>query len=180
MLRVFLAIAAAEDWELIHMDIKNAFTESHLKEQIYLAPPQGVKVKDGYALRVLRSLYGLKQAARDWNSLCRDHLLSVGFKQSLADPCLFTQQECSVRLLLYVDDILCGCQKAADEEWVYSKLSERFTTKNLGDATKLLGIRITRNRKTREIWLDREQYLQGILAKFGMSEAKYKKKGTSM
>jgi hypothetical protein len=131
-LRIFLAVAALKDWELIHMDIKNAFTESHLKEEIYLALPQGVRVKDGYALRVLQSLYGLKQAARDWNSLCRDHLLSVGFKQSLADPCLFTHQERSVRLLLYVDDILCGCQKVADGEWVYLKLSERFTTKNLG------------------------------------------------
>jgi hypothetical protein len=54
-----------EDWELTHMDVKNAFTESHLKEKIYLSPPKGVKVKKGYALRVLRSLYGLKQAARN-------------------------------------------------------------------------------------------------------------------
>ena len=160
------------------MDIKNAFTESHLKEQIYLAPPQGVKVKDGYALRVLRSLYGLKQSARDWNHLCRDHLLAIGFKQSLADPCLFTHQERQIRLLVYVDDILCAAEKLKDSDWVYSKLSERFTTKNLGDATKLLGIRITRNREAREIYLDQQQYLHGVLAKFGMSEAKYKKRGT--
>jgi hypothetical protein len=59
-LRVLIAIAAKKDLELIHVDIKNAFTESHLKEQIYLAPLQGVKVKDSYILCVLRSLYGLK------------------------------------------------------------------------------------------------------------------------
>jgi hypothetical protein len=150
-LYIFLAIAALKDWELIHMDVKNAFTESHLKEQIYLAPPQGVKVKDGYALRVLQSLYGLKQSARDWNSLCRDYLLSIGFKQSLADPCLFTHLERKIRLLVYVDDILSASEKLKDSDWVYAKLSERFTTKNLGDATKLLGIRITRDRKTREL-----------------------------
>jgi hypothetical protein len=60
-LRVFLVVAAKKDWELIYMDI----TESHLKEQIYLALLQGIKVKDGYILRVLRSLYRLKQSARD-------------------------------------------------------------------------------------------------------------------
>jgi hypothetical protein len=177
-LRIFLAIAAKKDWELTHIDNKNAFTESHLKEQIYLAPPQGVEVKDGYALRVLRSLYGLKQSARDWNSLCRDYLLGVGFKQSLADPCLFTHQERHIQLLVYVDDILCASERIDDSNWLYLKLSERFKAKNLGDVVKLLGIRITRNRKTREIWLDQQQYLQGVLARFGMSEAKYKKRGT--
>ena len=50
ILQIFLAIAATKDQELIHFDIKNVFTESHLKEQIYLSPPQGVKVKDGYVL----------------------------------------------------------------------------------------------------------------------------------
>ena len=179
-LRIFLAIAALKDWELVHMDIKNAFTESHLKERIYLAPPQGVKVKDGYALRVLRSLYGLKQSARDWNHLCRDHLITIGFKQSLADPCLFTHQERRIRLLVYVDDILCAAENLEDSNWAYAKLSQRFTTKNLGDVTKLLGIRITRDRKAREIHLDQQQYLQSVLAKFGMSEAKYKKRGTPM
>ena len=69
-LRIFLAIAAMKDLELTHMDIKNAFTEAYLKEEIYLKPPKGVQVTNGYALRVLRSLYGLKQAARDWNLLC--------------------------------------------------------------------------------------------------------------
>lgn len=179
-LRTFIAVAAKKDWELTHMDIKNAFTESHLKEQIYLAPPQGVNVKDGYALRVLRSLYGLKQSARDWNHLCRDYLLTVGFKQSLADPCLFTHQERQIRLLVYVDDILCATEKIKDSDWVHSRLSQRFTTKNLGQATKLLGIRITRNRKTKEIFLDQEQYLLGVLKRFGMEAAKYRKRGTPM
>jgi hypothetical protein len=64
-LRLFLATAAAEDFECSQFDIKNAFTESHLKEEIYLSAPQGIELKKGYALRVLRSLYGLKQAARD-------------------------------------------------------------------------------------------------------------------
>jgi hypothetical protein len=66
-LQLFLATVAAKDLECSHYDIKNAFTKSHLKEEIYLEPPKGIEVKRGYVWQALRSLYGLKQAARDWN-----------------------------------------------------------------------------------------------------------------
>jgi hypothetical protein len=181
ILRMFLAIAAKKDWELIHMDIKNAFTESHLKEKIYLSPPQGVEVHKNNALRVLRSLYGLKQAARDWNSTCRQYLINkLGFVQSLAEPCLFIHQSRQLQLLLYVDDILCATERLENSDWLYSKLSERFTTKNLGDVTRLLGIRITRNRKAKEICLDLEQYLENVLNEYGFQAAKYRPRGTPM
>ena len=64
-LRMFAAIVAKEDLECRQYDIKNIFTESYLKEEIFLALLQGHKVKEGHVLRVLRSLYGLKQAGRD-------------------------------------------------------------------------------------------------------------------
>jgi hypothetical protein len=80
-LRLFLATVAAEDLECFHYNIKNAFTKSHLKEQILLKPPEGVHVKKGHVLKghvlkVLRSLYRLKQAARDWNLLMKKELLA--------------------------------------------------------------------------------------------------------
>jgi Reverse transcriptase (RNA-dependent DNA polymerase) len=64
-LRLFFAMVARKNLECSHFDIKNAFTESHLKEKILMDPPPGLKVKKGMVLKVLRSLYGLKQAARD-------------------------------------------------------------------------------------------------------------------
>jgi hypothetical protein len=64
-LRLFLATVATEDLECSQFDIKNAFTKAHLKEKIYLTPPKGIEIKKGYILEVLRSLYRLKQAARD-------------------------------------------------------------------------------------------------------------------
>jgi hypothetical protein len=173
-LRTFLALVAAEDLECSHFDIKNAFTESSLKERIYLLPPPGVPVRDGYVLRVLRSLYGLKQSARDWNRLCRDHLLQSGFTQSLADPCLFVCPKKSLMLLVYVDDIVAASPSRQNVQWLYQTLSSRFNTKDLGEISKVLGIRVTRNRKTRELFLDQEQYLEGILTRFGITHGKYK------
>ena len=78
-LRLFLAVVASENLECSQFDIKNAFTESHLKEKIYMSALQGVEVKKGFALRVLRSLYGLKQSARDWNLLIKEELIQWGF-----------------------------------------------------------------------------------------------------
>lgn len=175
-LRIFLAIMATQDLVCHHLDIKNAFTESLLKERIFLSPPMGVPVRDGYALRVHRSLYGLKQSARDWNQLLKGHLVTIGFKQSLSDPCLFTLPDRNLMILVYVDDILVAAPKATDVNWFYEKLSERFRTKNLGAVDKILGIRITRDRKNRTVYLDQEQYLESVLTRFGIPKAAHKRR----
>lgn len=78
-LRIFIAYIAAEDLFCHHFNIKNVFTESKLKEAIYLQLPFKVDVKKGQALRVLKSLYRLKQAARDWNLLLKKKLVGWGF-----------------------------------------------------------------------------------------------------
>ena len=79
-LRAFFAIVACEDLECRQYDIKNAFTESKLTEELWMKVPQGLQsVKNGAALHLLRSLYGLKQSARDWNLLMKSELLNWGF-----------------------------------------------------------------------------------------------------
>ena len=175
-LRLFLAVVAAEDLECSQYDIKNAFTESHLKEEIYLQPPKGVPVKKGLVWKALRSLYGLKQAARDWNRLIKKELVDWGFAQSLADPCMFVHTENSVRLLVYVDDIVAAAKKQGELKWFYEKLSKRFSAKNLGEINKILGARVTRNRKNRTLEIDQEQYLTSVLDKFGITYKAYKAK----
>ncbi|KAI0992878.1 hypothetical protein K3495_g15306, partial [Podosphaera aphanis] len=116
-LRLFLAVVAAENLECSHYDIKNAFTESHLKEEIFLEPPKGIQIKKGYVWKALRSLYGLKQAARDWNCLIKKYLLALGFIQSCADPCMFTHEKNDVKLLVYVDDIVASARCLAPRIW---------------------------------------------------------------
>ena len=112
-LRIFLAMVAALDLECYQFDVKNAFTESYLKERIYMKPPSGITVRNGVALRIVRSLYGLKQAARDWNKLCKASLLEWGFTQSLADPCLFINNKKNMILLIYMDDIFIATKTLA-------------------------------------------------------------------
>ena len=175
-LRIFLAIVAKLDLECCHFDIKNAFTESQLKEDIYLSPPEGVDVKKGKVLKALRSLYGLKQASRDWSLLLKAFLIEIGFTQSLADPCLYVHSERRIWLLVYVDDIPAAAQRQTELDWFYKVLSARFHAKNLGEISKILGVRVTRDRRNKTIYLDQEQYLSSVLDKFGISKGTYKGK----
>ncbi|KAI0991844.1 hypothetical protein K3495_g16343, partial [Podosphaera aphanis] len=173
-LRAFLAITAVENLELSHFDVKNAFTEASPDELLFLRAPEGINVKPGHALRVKRSLYGLKQAARDWNQLFKSKLLKWGFIQSLADPCLFTHPSRAVNILVYVDDIAVASKSNTQIDWLYKTMSKSFDTKNLGEMKMFLGMRITRDRQNRKLWLDQQQYLERILTKFGIPNAKHR------
>ena len=106
-----------------------------------MSPPQGVEVKKGFALQLLRSLYGLKQAARDWNLLIKRELLQWGFVQSLADPCMFIHPQHGIHLLVYVDDVVAAAKEQGEIDWFFEKLSGRFNAKNLGEIHKILGVR---------------------------------------
>src|SRR5204863_3472244 len=120
---IFLAIVAAKDLECHQYDIKNAFTELELQEKIYLSKPDGIPVHPRYALWALWSLYGLKQSARDWNLLAKKFLISIGFQQSLTDPCLYVHAKRGIVLLLYVDDIAAASKHGPELDWFYSQLS---------------------------------------------------------
>ncbi|KAI0995656.1 hypothetical protein K3495_g12523 [Podosphaera aphanis] len=109
--RLFLAMVASLELESHHYDIKSAFKESALQEDIYLSHPKGVIVSKGKVLKAVRSLYGLKQAGRDWNQLLKSFLVSIGFEQCLADPCLYVQHEKKIWILVYVDDIAAAAKK---------------------------------------------------------------------
>jgi hypothetical protein len=155
---MFLAIVVNEDFEWSHFDIKNTFTESHLKEEIYLAPPQGIHVQKSHVLHALRSLSRLKQPGRDWSLLLKSELLKMNFVQSLADPCLYICKERGIMLLVYIDVIIEASCNAVQIEWFYDQLSSCFNIKNLGEISKILGISIIGDRKSHSLTLDQEEY----------------------
>ena len=113
-LRVFMAAVCERDLELHQVDVNNAFTESSLKEDIFMIPPPGVEVPPNMVLQILRSLYGLKQAARDWNKLCVSKLEQMGFQQSEIDPCLLIHKGRDIWILTYVDNIPIAAPRLED------------------------------------------------------------------
>ncbi|TVY52954.1 Retrovirus-related Pol polyprotein from transposon TNT 1-94, partial [Lachnellula suecica] len=87
---------------------------------------------------------------------------------SLADPCLYKHPKRDIILLVYVDDLAASAKTRSELDWFFLMIKRRFPTKDLGEISKILGIRITRNRVTREIFLDQEEYLQKVLVRMNL------------
>ncbi|KAL5604828.1 hypothetical protein BROUX41_001834 [Berkeleyomyces rouxiae] len=139
-------MVATLDLNCDQIDVNNAFTESELKEDIYLQIPKGLtNVPKGHVLKLKKSLYGLKQAARDWYETLSQYLIALGFSCIETDPCQFRHQERGIYILLYVDDMPCASKNRSQIEWFKSKMKERFGIKDLGPVKVILGVKVTRD-----------------------------------
>ena len=109
-IRILLAVAASLDYEIWQMDVKTAFLNGNLNEDIYMQQPEGFKAKgkEHMVCKLQRSIYGLKQASRSWNIRFDQAITSFGFEKSPDEPCVYKriQAQKVVFLVLYVDDIL--------------------------------------------------------------------------
>ncbi|RVW56241.1 Retrovirus-related Pol polyprotein from transposon RE1 [Vitis vinifera] len=108
--RCLLALAVARGWSIHQMDVNNAFLHGDLHEEIYMSPPLGLRRQgeENLVCRLHKSLYGLKQASRQWFAKFSEVIQSAGYAQSRADYSLFTRKQCKsfTALLIYVADIL--------------------------------------------------------------------------
>ncbi|KAL0358649.1 UNVERIFIED_CONTAM: ABC transporter G family member 28 [Sesamum angustifolium] len=134
--RIFLAVASSHGWPIHQVDINNAFLHGFLDEDIYMHAPDGYHVQPGQVCKLKRSLYGLKQASRQWNLELTTRLIAFGFHQSSHDHCLFTQTTGAglVALIVYVDDVLITCPSEDKITEVKHFLDAAFTIKDLGHA----------------------------------------------
>src|SRR6202012_2938371 len=110
-IRAILSLVAHHDWELHQMDVKSAYLNGDLDEEIYMHQPIGfVSAGDtsGMACKLNKSLYGLKQAGRTWNKRIDSALRTLNFQPIHADPCVYIYRRDSITLIisLYVDDLL--------------------------------------------------------------------------
>ncbi|GJU58530.1 putative RNA-directed DNA polymerase [Tanacetum coccineum] len=175
-IRILIAIAAYYDYEIWQMDVKTAFLNGRLDEDIYMEQPEGY-VNPKYPNRVCklqRSIYGLKQASRQWNKRFDEEIKRFGFTQNRDEPCVYRKASGSnvVFLILYVDDILIMGNNIPRLKEVKDYLGKCFSMKDLGEAAYILGIKIYRDRSLRLIGLNQSAYIDKILKKFSMQNSK--------
>lgn len=171
-----LSMVAAENLLLHHMDVKTAFLHGDLKEELYMTQPEGfiVKGKEGLVCKLKKSLYGLKQAPKKWYKKFDSFMLENGYDRCDADHCCYYKRfdKSYLILLLYVDDMLIAGADASEMDKLKKQLSERFSTKDLGEAKQILGMRIELEKATRKLYLSQANYIQNVLGRFNMDDSK--------
>ena len=174
-LRMVIALAVQNGLKLHQMDVTTAFLNGELLEEVYMKQPEGyvVKGKESLVCKLQKSIYGLKQSPRCWNSALDDYLKKMGFVQAAGDPCLYMASEGEMFLIaIYVDDILLAAKTIERLNAVKQALSQKFQVKDMGELHYFLGVRVVQDQKAGSVWIGQQSYTESILKKFGMEDAK--------
>ena len=173
-LRIILALVAHFDLELQLMDVKTTFLNGDLEEEVYMKQPEGFSSSDGEHLvcKLKKSIYGLKQASRQWYLKFHEVICSFGFEENIMDQCIYQKVSGSKTcfLVLYVDDILLASNDKGLLYKVKQFLSRHFEMKDMGDASYVIGIKIDRDRDRYILGLSQNTYIQKVLERFGMKD----------
>ncbi|KAH9734858.1 Integrase catalytic domain-containing protein [Citrus sinensis] len=174
--RILVSIATVLYYEIWQIDVKPAFLNGHLEENIYMQQPDGFiqKCQEHMVCKLQRSIYGLKQASRSWNIRFDQAIKSFGFIQNIDEPCVYKKiQEKSIAfLILYVDDILLIGNDIGVLTTIKSWLAKQFDMKDLEEASYILGIKLLRDWKNKTLALSQAVYINKILARFSMENSK--------
>ena len=165
-IRILISLAANQDCHLHQLDIKNAFLNGQLEEEVYVTQPPGfdVKGKESKVYRLRKALYGLKQALRAWNKRIDSFLIEAGFTKCVSEHRVYVNDVDSVSriiLCLYVDDLLITGDEEAEIVKVKSKLMQEFEMYDLGNLSYFLGMEF---KNTEEgVFLHQTKYAQDIM-----------------
>ncbi|KAH9715665.1 hypothetical protein KPL71_021147 [Citrus sinensis] len=161
-------------WKIFQMDVKSAFLNGFLEEEVYIEQPLGYLVKghEDKVLRLKKSLYGLKQAPRAWNSRIDKYFQENGFTKCPYEHALYVKEKAGDILIvcLYVDDLIfTGSDPSLFEEFKRVIIRE-FEMTDIGLMAYYLGIEV--KQKEENIFTSQESYAKEILKKFKMNDCK--------
>ncbi|GJU90123.1 retrovirus-related pol polyprotein from transposon TNT 1-94 [Tanacetum coccineum] len=172
--RILLAYACALYFKLFQMDVKSAFLNGFINEEVYMAQPPGFidfeKLDHVYKLK--KALYGLKQAPKAWYDRLKAFLVKHEYKIRMVDNTPFTKKRSSNLIIvqIYVDDIIFGstCQDMCDE---FAKIMhDEFEMSMMGELNFFLGLQIKQMEDG--IFFNQSKYIKEMLKKFGLEESK--------
>ncbi|KAF3630588.1 hypothetical protein FXO37_28413 [Capsicum annuum] len=171
-IRMLITLAVVYDLQIHQIDVKNAFLNGDLEEEIYIEQPEGFVVpgKENKVCKLVKSLYGLKQAPKQWHAKFDQTMLANRFKINEFDKCVYIKDPPNHQVIvcLYVDDILIISRDICDINATKRILKSKFDMKDLGVADVILGIRI--HRTLQGLALSQSHYIKKVLDKFKYME----------
>ncbi|GKC26536.1 retrovirus-related pol polyprotein from transposon TNT 1-94 [Tanacetum coccineum] len=174
LMRILLAYACALDFKLFQMDVKSAFLNGFINEEVYVAqPPRFIDFeKPDHVYKLKKALYGLKQVPKAWYDRLKAFLIKHEYKMGMVDNTLFTKKKSSNLIIvqIYVDDVIfCStCQDMCDE---FTKIMhDEFEMSMMGELNFFLGLQIKKMED--DIFFNQSKYIKEILKKFGLEDSK--------
>ena len=177
-IKILLSYVVQNDYELKQMDYKCAFLNAELNgEEIYVTQPPGYeKGEKEVVWKLLKALYGLRQAPVRWNRTIDGKLRSLGYLPTSGDPCIYIKRTTNgiIILFLYVDDTVSGYSKLDESIWLHdkAKLEEIFKIEDLGNCDYILNMVVSRNRQAGTIVLTQQPYIERLVKTYGLENAK--------
>ncbi|CEH15995.1 gag-pol polyprotein [Ceraceosorus bombacis] len=171
--RLLCSLAAHHNWPMHPIDVDTAYLNAaRTGDPVFMHPPPGYNIKPGHCLEVNMALYGLRTSALDWFQCWTKAMQQLRFRKSVVDPCVFVRVENGSRTYIgiHVDDgIIVGSDLRAVEQ-VKSDLRKHFKIKDMGNASNVLGIQITRDKSG--IYLSQQAYLNTVSERFKSLQGK--------
>ena len=176
-MRIIMALTAHFDLELHQMDVKTAFLNGDLDEDIVMHQPPGFveRGKESMVCKLNKSIYGLKQASRQWYIKFDQVVTNDGFEENKMDDCIYIKVSGSkfIFMVLYVDDILLASSDLSLLHTTKKMLAANFDMKDLGEAHFVLGIEIERDRSKRALGLSQKNYIDRVVKRFNMDKCSH-------
>lgn len=168
--RLLLALSAKNGWEAHHLDVKSAFLNGELLEEVYVTQPEGFvkKGKENKVYRLLKALYGLRQAPRAWYAKLNRSLRELGFEKCPYEHAVYTKREGDECLIVavYVDDLLITGSSVSNINKFKQEMKNKFEMSDLGKLAYYLGIEV--DQRNKYIELRQSAYARKLLEKAGM------------
>ncbi|KAJ9560140.1 hypothetical protein OSB04_005300 [Centaurea solstitialis] len=171
-IRILLALASSRGWKVHHLDVKSAFLNGNLEEEVYVTQPEGY-VKANHPEQVYKlskALYGLRQAPRAWNSRLDKCLKGLKFERCGLEHAVYTRKEGGNLLIVgvYVDDLVVTGNCDEDVKYFKEQMSREFEMSDLGLLSYYLGIEVSQHEDG--ISLKQTAYAKNVLLKAGMED----------
>jgi hypothetical protein len=179
-LRCALAIAAHHHYFVDQLDVNTAFLNSQLKETVYMKVPAGYSefvdadvTPSTHVLQLNKSIYGLKQAGRDWYETLHATMIALGFTRAKKDKCVYRKMTAAGYFvcLVYVDDLITIAEFESDRDEFVAAFREKFKTKEMKPLDLFLGMNVKYDRLAGNLVLSQENYVASMLKSFGMESS---------
>nr|AAL58228.1 putative gag-pol polyprotein [Oryza sativa Japonica Group]ABF96256.1 retrotransposon protein, putative, unclassified [Oryza sativa Japonica Group] len=173
-IRTIIALAAQKRWKIYQLDVKSAFLNGYLDEEIYVEQPEGFSVQGGEnkVFRLKKALYGLKQAPRVWYSQIDKYFIQKGFAKSISEPTLYINKTGTDILIvsLYVDDLIYTGNSEKMMQDFKRDMMHTYEMSDLGLLHYFLGMEV--HQSDEGIFISQRKYAENILKKFKMDNCK--------